>query len=293
MVQGGGNGHNGSATWTYSIADHAFDFLAKGETLILNYVIKVDDGHGGVVYTPVSISINGADVTVIGTNDVPTITTTDDAFAELSNPDQPNPTGSPTPDTASGTITFTDVDLTDRPVVSAAYTSYVYTGASDDELTLTAQQLADVAVALGVTQTPGNTHNGSASWSYSVADGKFDFLAVGEILTLTYTATIDDGHGGVITKPITITITGTNDTPAITGGPQVGTITEAADTHDSPTPDEVHGTIQFADADWSDTHDVTITGVSASGVTTGLAGYSFACNSAGCRSIRWSIPPAA
>ena len=130
VVQGGGNGHNGSATWTYSIADHAFDFLAKGETLILNYVIKVDDGHGGVVYTPVSISINGADVTVIGTNDVPTIATTDDAFAELSNPDQPNPTGSPTPDTASGTITFTDVDLTDRPVVSAAYTSYSYIGAA-------------------------------------------------------------------------------------------------------------------------------------------------------------------
>ncbi|WP_354066968.1 VCBS domain-containing protein [Bradyrhizobium sp. OAE829] len=275
VVQGGGNGHNGSATWTYSIADHAFDFIAKGETLILNYVIKVDDGHGGVVFTPVSISINGADVTVIGTNDVPTITTTDDAFAELSNPDQPNPTGSPTPDTASGTITFTDVDLTDRPVVSAAYTSYVYTGGSDDGLTLTAQQLANVAVALGVTQTPGNTHNGSASWSYSVADGKFDFLAVGEILELTYTATIDDGHGGVVTKPITITITGTNDTPAITGGPQTASITEAADTHDSPTPDEAYGTIQFADADWSDSHDVTITGFSASGETTGLAGYSY------------------
>ncbi|WP_249150818.1 VCBS domain-containing protein [Bradyrhizobium sp. JYMT SZCCT0180] len=277
VVQGGGNGHNGSATWTYSIADHAFDFIAKGETLILNYVIKVDDGHGGVVFTPVSISINGADVTVIGTNDVPTITTTDDAFAELSNPNpaQPNPTGSPTLDTASGTITFTDVDLTDRPVASAAYTSYVYTGASDDELTLTAQQLADVAVALGVTQTPGNTHNGSASWSYSVADGKFDFLAVGEVLTLTYTATIDDGRGGVITKPINITVTGTNDTPAITGGSLVGTITEAADTHDPPTPDPVEGTILFADVDQSDTHDVTITGVSASGVTTGLAGYSF------------------
>ena len=83
MVQGAGNGHNGSATWTYSIADHAFDFIAKGETLILNYVIQVDDGHGGVILTPVSISINGADVTVVGTNDVPTIATTNDAFAEL------------------------------------------------------------------------------------------------------------------------------------------------------------------------------------------------------------------
>ena len=68
---------------------------------------------------------------------------------------------------------------------------------------------------LTVTQTAGNTNNGSASWTYSLADRNFDFLAVGEILTLTYTATIDDGHGGVVTQPFTVTITGTNDTPVI------------------------------------------------------------------------------
>jgi VCBS repeat-containing protein len=275
VVQGASNGHNGTATWTYSIADHAFDFIADEETLILNYVIKVDDGHGGVVFTPVSISINGADVTVIGTNDLPTIATTSDAFAELSNGAQPNPTGSPTPDTASGTITFTDVDLTDRPVVSTAYTSFTYNDASGHARTLTAQQLADVTVALDVVQTPGNSNDGSATWTYSVADGKFDFLAVNEILTLTYTATVNDGHGGVITKPITITITGTNDTPVIAGGAQTGSITEAADVHNSPALDTAQGTIHFADVDQSDTHDVTITGVSASGVTSGLAGYSY------------------
>ena len=72
-MQAAGNTHNGSATWTYSIADQAFDFIAKGETLILDYVAQVDDGHGGVVSTPITVSINGADVSVIGTNDVPTI----------------------------------------------------------------------------------------------------------------------------------------------------------------------------------------------------------------------------
>ena len=255
VVQGAGNGNNGSATWTYSIADHAFDFLAKGETLILNYVIQIDDGHGGVISTPISISINGADVTVIGTNDVPTIATTSDAFAEQTNEAQPNPTGSPTPDTASGTITFTDVDLTDRPVVSAAYTSYTYTDASDHARTLTTQQLNNVAVALGVTQAPGNSNNGSANWTYSVADGKFDFLAVDEVLTLTYTATVDDGHGGVITKPITITITGTNDTATIaTTSDGFVELTNEAQPNPtgSPTSDTASGTISFADVDLSD-----------------------------------------
>ena len=73
VVQAAENGHNGSATWTYSLTDSAFDFLAAGETLILNYVAQVDDGHGGVVSTPISVSVSGADVTIGGTNDVPTI----------------------------------------------------------------------------------------------------------------------------------------------------------------------------------------------------------------------------
>ena len=54
MVQAAGNTHNGSATWTYSVADSKFDFIAKGETLTLNYVAQVDDGHGGVVSTPIT-----------------------------------------------------------------------------------------------------------------------------------------------------------------------------------------------------------------------------------------------
>ena len=124
---------------------------------------------------------------------------------------------------------------------------------------------------LTVVQSPNNTNDGSASWSYSATDGAFDFLAYGEILTLTYTATIDDGHGGVVTKPITVTVTGSNDTAEITSDPQAATITERVDTHGSATPDTASGAITFVDADLTDTHAVKITGVNASGVMTGLA----------------------
>ena len=99
---------------------------------------------------------------------------------------------------------------------------------------------------LTVVQSPGNTNDGSASWSYSAADNAFDFLADGEILTLTYTATVDDGHGGVVTKPITVTVTGSNDTAEITSDPQTATIAERADTHGSATPDTASGAITFA-----------------------------------------------
>ena len=53
------------------------------------------------------------------------------------------------------------------------------------------------------------------SWSYDVADSQFDFLADDETLTLTYTATVNDHHGGLVTKPVTVTITGTNDAPTL------------------------------------------------------------------------------
>lgn len=276
VVQTAGNTHNGSASWTYSIEDSKFDFIGKGETLTLNYVAQVDDGHGGVVSTPITVSIHGADVVVTGTNDVPTIATTSDAFAELSNLNQPNPTGSTALHTAYGTISFTDVDLTDRPVASAAFTALAYLNAYSVDVTsqLTAKQLAAISAVdepLTVVQSPSNTNDGSASWSYSTADGAFDFLAYGEILTLTYTATVDDGHGGVVTKPITVTVTGSNDTAEITSDPQTATLAERADTHGSAAPDTASGAIKFVDADLTDTHDVKITGVHASGVMTGLA----------------------
>src|SRR5439155_24302166 len=247
VVQAAGNTHNGSASWTYSIEDSKFDFIAKGETLTLNYVAQVDDGHGGVVSTPITVSIHGADVVVTGTNDVPTIATTSDAFAEFSNLDQPNPTESAALHTASGTISFTDADLTDRPVASAAFTSYTYLNAADASLTLTAGQLDAVDAALTVVQAAGNTNNGSAGWTYSVPDSAFDFLADGEVLTLTYTATVNDGHGGVVTKPLTVTVTGTNDAVAITSAPQIGTIAEIAGAHSSSTLDTATGTITFTD----------------------------------------------
>jgi VCBS repeat-containing protein len=271
VTQAAGNTHNGSATWTYSVEDSKFDFIAKGETLTLNYVAQVDDGHGGVVSTPITVSIKGADVVVIGTNDVPTIDTTSDGFAEFS-----KQTGSESLHVATGTISFTDADLTDRPVASAAFSSFSYLNAYGVEVTsqLTAAQLAAISAVdepLTVLQTSGNANNGSASWSYSVPDDAFDFLADGEVLALSYTATVDDGHGGVVTKPITVTVTGSNDAVEITSESQTAAIAEHAGAHNSATPDTASGAITFVDADLSDTHNVKLAGVSASGVVTGLA----------------------
>ena len=276
VLQTAGNNNNGSATWTYSIADSAFDFLAAGETLTLTYVARVDNNYAlnnETTFVPFTI-------TITGTNDAPTIATSGGTIAERIG------TGNTAIDTVSGTVTFTDVDLTDHPVVSAAISStdpfkYIDAQGHDVTATLTPEQKAAIAAVeatLSVVQAAGNTHDGSATWTYSIVDKSFDFIAKGETLILNYVAEVDDGHGGVVSTPITVSIngadvsvTGTNDVPDITSGPQTGTITELADTLNASTPDQAQGAIAFTDPDLTDTHAVTITGVSASGVTSGLA----------------------
>ncbi len=76
-------------------------------------------------------------ITIDGTNDVPTLAATSAAVAEHSG----------ATDHAGGTITFTDVDLTDRPVVTTAFSTFTYKDAHGNDVTsaLTPAQQAEVA----------------------------------------------------------------------------------------------------------------------------------------------------
>jgi VCBS repeat-containing protein len=203
------NANNGSVGWSYDVVNSKFNFLGAGDTLTLTYTAAVNDGHGGLVTQPFT-------VTITGTDDPPTIAATSGAFTELPE------TSNSTIDHTGGTITFTDVNLTDRPVVSTQFASFTDQDGSHHDITssLSAQQLADIAaVEASLTLTPSatNANNGSVAWSYDVVNSKFNFLRANDTLTLTYSATVDDGHGGLVTQPFTVTITGTNDAPTIQG----------------------------------------------------------------------------
>ena len=196
------NSYFGSATLTYSVADGSFDFLAAGETLTLTYDAFVDSNYiPSDLVTEVKFT-----VTITGTNDLPTITA---SSGEILRPSSGNAIAN---DTISGTIKFTDVDLTDRPVASATFSSLQVFDAQNHDVTstLTASQLAAaqaVEVPLVIQQGAGNTNNGSANWTYSVADQAFNFLAPGETLVLDYTAQVNDGHGGLVSQPIIVAVT--------------------------------------------------------------------------------------
>jgi VCBS repeat-containing protein len=62
------NDVTGSVDLAFNAPTGSLDFLAQGQSLNLDYVITLDDGKGGISTQTVS-------VTVLGTNDVPTLGT--------------------------------------------------------------------------------------------------------------------------------------------------------------------------------------------------------------------------
>ena len=271
----GGNNNNGSAVWTYTIPDHVFDFLAAGETLTLTYMVRVDTNFAvnpEAAFIPITI-------TITGTNDKPVLATSGGNVIEKVG------TGNTALDTITGTVTFSDVDLTDRPIVSAALSStqpFKYLDAQGHDITasLTPEQLAAIAaveVPLTVVQGAGNSNNGSATWTYSVPDHLFDFLAEGERLVLNYVVQVDDGHGGVVSTPVTVSINGadvdvegTNDVPTIVAGSTTATGAVAEDTAATLA---ANGTITFSDPDLTDTHTASFV-LKSSDASANLPGYS-------------------
>jgi fibronectin-binding autotransporter adhesin len=215
----------------------------------------------------------------------------------------PNVTGSTTSDVVSGKVNFVDINAGDQPTVSAKFDGSTYTDSHGHTLSLNSHQLDDikaVEVDLAVTATPGNNNNGSASWSYTVPDGSFDFLAAGETLQLTYTLTVDNNyapHDESTPLQFTITITGTNDVPVIHTGAQTinfaggkgtvgGDLAPTSETsgvnvnHPTALSYSETGTLAFTDPDLTDTHTIVapgptgdLTGASLAGVPLDLATF--------------------
>ncbi|PPA73474.1 hypothetical protein C4E15_26030, partial [Achromobacter spanius] len=60
--------------------------------------------------------------------------------------------------------------------------------------------------------------NGNGNWTYNLDNTNKDVqgLKTGQSITETFTVTVDDGNGGVVTKDVTVTINGTDDGAIIT-----------------------------------------------------------------------------
>ncbi|XIA66137.1 VCBS domain-containing protein [Bradyrhizobium sp. TZ2] len=201
----------------------------------------------------------------------------------------PSTQGSPVQpllDQAGGSLTFRDVDLSDTHTYGNSNPAFAWLDANGAPLTLTLAQKGALTAASVFILTPHDstgTGFGSVDFHYGAADTSFDFLAVGEKLTITYDITVTDQHNVASTQPVTITVTGANDAPVAVADTDIGHIVEAG--HDaynnavlgiSTTTGDVLA--NDADADLSDTHQVvgvvagTVSGVLSTGVGAMIAG---------------------
>ncbi|MEP1208256.1 MAG: VCBS domain-containing protein [Rhizobiaceae bacterium] len=223
--------------WTFTPGT-TFEYLADGEMLTINYEIIIDDDNGGTASENVA-------VTIIGTNSAPIVSALTDVDETLSETSPLNTTGS---------FELTDVDTTDE--VSIDSVDVVTSGDDGDLATPLPAALGPMFVTQLGTVIDGASNTGVVNWSFNANGETFDYLAVGETLTIDYTVNFSDNHSTPATgsQLVRIMITGTNDLPVIT-----------ATTNATPTLIETNatlvtdGSIDFADADTSD--EVTITNV--------------------------------
>jgi len=184
-----GTGTGGQLTWTYHVANSAVEYLAAGETRVESFTITLNDQHGALITRQI-------DMTVTGTNDAPTISSTAQSGSVTEAINNSADEINNVTHQATGTLAFTDVDLSDAHGVAVSGNATAgYRG------TLSAS-IANPSTGDG---------SGAIGWTFAVADGALDDLAQGQILTQTYAVAVSDGHGGTASQNVVITLTGAAD----------------------------------------------------------------------------------
>jgi VCBS repeat-containing protein len=192
---------NGSVDWNFGIQDKDLDFLAAGETLTVNYSVKVSDASTNSTQT-VSVVVTGA-------NDAPTITS---GPGSASLTEQANTTGSTALDTTpTGTLNFADVDLSDTHSVNVSVASALWSTGGDIPVQTANDLISALSTAL---HDSTGTATGGVDWTFSIQDKDLDFLAAGDTLTVTYDVAVNDAFTSS-TQQVTVTITGTADAPVV------------------------------------------------------------------------------
>ncbi|MGE8501468.1 MAG: retention module-containing protein [Pseudomonas sp.] len=180
---------------------NAYNYLAVGEKVVLTYSYNVIDGNGGITPTTATITIEGRNDAPVFDSSVQRAT-----LAERADGVPNENTGNLT---ASGSIGFSDADLSNTHSVSTQLVSAK--DGNDNDVSA----LGNLGALISDAAT--NDGQGTVQWNYSVAAGALDYLGAGETVTLVYRVTVTDSSGAETSRDVTITLTGSNDEPVVTG----------------------------------------------------------------------------
>ena len=171
---------SGSLGWSFSVANSALQYLGEGQTVVQSYDVAIGDG-----------AVQTVTITITGNNDAVQIT------SGVQSGDAEEDSGGYG---ASGTISFTDVDLIDSHSVSLTPGAGGYLGS--------------------FTTSRATAPAGQRLAGLELLGGQQRDRVPGRRPTVVQTYDVAIGDGAVQT--VTITITGDNDAVQITSGVQSG-----------------------------------------------------------------------
>ncbi|MFL6754938.1 MAG: VCBS domain-containing protein, partial [Sphingomicrobium sp.] len=177
---------SGQVDWTFDVDNSAIQYLATNETKVQEYTVTIDDGHGGSTTQTVSVTLKGVnDAVVIVPGGIVAGAVVEDGgdYEE------------------TGSFGFSDVDLTDTHSVSVTPAGSGYLG----------------TLSASVSNDSTGDGAGQVDWTFNVDNDFLQSLGEDEVVTQTYSVTVNDGHGGSVSQTVTITLTGVNGLATIAG----------------------------------------------------------------------------
>ena len=227
---------DGSYTYHLDNTKPNVQALAKNQSVTETFTYTITDSQGAASSTTLT-------VTVKGMNDAPDIT------VGSGDSDAANLTETNSGLSATGTLSIFDVDTLDTvsSSVTTVATGGTYAGLSSLPLT-SAQLLAMFSVSGGEGSTTLQSNPNGIHWNFNSGSQAFNFIPEGQTLTLTYTVRATDSNGATDNQPVTVTITGTNDSGVLVNDTK--TIAENASqpdrignvlSNDTPDPDYNEG----------------------------------------------------
>jgi VCBS repeat-containing protein len=164
-----------------------------------SFTVQISDRRGGLIEQRVSVVIeavglpNGAPVLDVSRPQVLAGALVEDTPAL----------------TTAGVVFFADSNASDEHTGASTLVSVVRSRAGGGTQALTAD--------LGSFSAVLDSQDRSVRWTYAASEPALELLAAGDTVTITYLIAITDPAGAVLTQPVVITITGTNDGPRVTG----------------------------------------------------------------------------
>ena len=174
---------------------------------------------------------------------------------------------------SSGSITFTDLDLTDTSNVTRSFVSA--SGADLSDALSTALQNLESAFIISGAGVGSAAHSGTINWEFSIDNALTQYLAADQSIDVTYRITVTDDSNitagdeiNVESEDVVITINGANDNPVLS--------VSSLDNSDTETLTETNaalttsGTLTATDIDLANTASITHISVSRGDTTDGL-----------------------